>query len=278
MMTIFLILGALAFLPMMFDTSSGPDDEVEGDPDDGGGTDGPGDLLGESLIGSGDSDTLSGSGGDIYPVDNETGDDTIYGGSGADTVIGGVGYDLFYGGADGDTFQGWNGADTLYGAGGDDSLTGDYGNDLAFGGEGNDTFSWMASNDTSYGGAGHENIFDVQQTYDSVPNISLMDGGAGNDSLSFEAGSTITGGTGDDSMWLYAGLGETAVTVITDFDPDEDSILIDEGSLLPGTTPQIVIWEDDTGCDIMTGDIDMARVSGGQGLTTADIGLAPSLF
>ena len=87
MMTIFLILGALAFLPMMFDTSSGPDDEVEGDPDDGGGTDGPGDLLGESLIGSGDSDTLSGSGGDIYPVDNETGDDTIYGGSGADTVL-----------------------------------------------------------------------------------------------------------------------------------------------------------------------------------------------
>ncbi len=189
LISIFLILGALAFLPMMFDTSSGPDDEVEGDADDGGGTDGPGELMGETLIGSDDSDTLSGSSGDdliygndgndlaecgdIYPVDNETRDDTIYGGSGTDTVIGGFGYDQLYGGGDGDgdTVHGWNGADTLYG------------------GEGNDT---------SYGGASDDNIFDVQQTYDSVPNISLMDGGAGNDSLSFDAGSTIADGTGDD--------------------------------------------------------------------------------
>ncbi len=109
-------------------------------------------------------------------------------------------------------------------------------------------------------------------------------GGYGDDLITALNGADMTGGAGEDTFgidvltrdWAYGFEFEAALN--TDFDPDEDSILIDEGSLLPGTTPQIVVWDDGTGCDIMTGDIVLARVTGGQGLTTADIGRPPSLY
>lgn len=152
-----------------------------------------------------------------------SGADKIYGYGGQDAIEGGRGNDLIYGGSGNDTLEGNSGNDTLYGNSGQDELYGGAGNDVLHAGEnkgsGNDELSGGSGNDILYGsttlgtstlgncvlnGGSGNDIFYVLTKGTSVDAgtgddliyagmgkpmkesyISGLDGGDGNDTISF---------------------------------------------------------------------------------------------
>ncbi len=99
-------------------------------------------------------------------------------------------------------------------------------------------------------------------------------------------GNDVTGGAGADTVALSAdyalppfippdttGFGQFEPTVITDFDPAEDSIVVEDRGV--GTADaqaiQINVWPDGEGADVLSGDVVLAQVTGGQTLAAADI-------
>lgn len=98
-----------------------------------------------------------------------------------------------------DTLTGTEGDDNLSGLGGDDTLTGLDGNDVLDGGSGNDHLDGGNGNDTLTGGADDDTII-------GGAGIDSIDGGDGNDSITDDLrpndGSSIQGGTGDDTITL----------------------------------------------------------------------------
>ena len=122
----------------------------------------------DHLRGFGGNDTITGLNGNDW-IEGFSGNDTIDGGEGNDTLDGGYGDDL------------------LHGDSGDDSLTGNVGSDSMFGDDGND-------------GLFYSTIFGPPAA------TVLLDGGAGNDSLSYFANQretdtvTASGGTGNDQI------------------------------------------------------------------------------
>lgn len=106
------------------------------------GGDAQGDTLSgiENLIGSGQSDTLSG----------DAGANRFLGGGGADIMDGREGADILLGGDDSDSLTGGFGDDILKGEDGTDTLIGGDGNDRLDGGPGVDGMSGGAGNDTYY--------------------------------------------------------------------------------------------------------------------------------
>ena len=72
------------------------------------------------------------------------------------------------------------GADTIYGLAGNDTLDGGTGDDRLDGGIGNDTLIGGAGTDALLGGDGDDTIY-----YDALDNFSLLNAGAGYDSLAF---------------------------------------------------------------------------------------------
>ena len=132
--------------------------------------------LDDAVAGSIENDVISSGAGNDEIIGGQ-GDDLIAGGVGNDFIHGGAGDDVIYGNAldaagdyeDTDTILGGAGADTIHGQSGDDIIYGGAGDDLIFAGEGNDTvYASTGLNITSSG----------QGEY--------LDGGAGNDTLSFE--------------------------------------------------------------------------------------------
>lgn len=134
------------------------------------GDDGDNELTGalgdDVLNGLGGDDVLAGLGGDDQ-LDGGEGDDTLSGGDGDDSLLGGAGDDTLDGGAD---------DDRLAGGDGDDTLTGGEGNDELVAGAG----------DTAEAGEGDDLI--IVSTDDAAP--SLIDGGAGNDTVKLIGGGT----------------------------------------------------------------------------------------
>jgi Ca2+-binding RTX toxin-like protein len=162
----------------------------------------------DTIIGGGGSDVIDGgAGADDLRGDSGTGtdgNDTITGGAGADTIVGGGGDDTIDGGDDNDTIAGNAGNDTLSGGAGDDTLTGSDGNDIINGGDGVDQLSGGADDDVLRPGLGAD---------------SLVDGGAGNDTIDYSqdartAGVTVTlaAGSGPDGDAAVDGA-ETAVNI-----------------------------------------------------------------
>lgn len=111
----------------------------------------------------------------------------------ADLINGRGGWDWLDGGRGSDTINGGTGNDTVLGGSGSDRLSGNQGSDQLDGGSGRDTVN---------GGSGDD----------------LVDGGTGRDLLS--------GGSGDDTFVFDTRLGSSNVDTITDFDADDDSILL----------------------------------------------------
>lgn len=103
-----------------------------------------------SLIGTPDSDLISGLGGNDN-IRGEDGIDFIDGGLGKDQISGGRGNDIILGGGDDDSIDGGNDNDDLSGGAGNDILIGGGGNDTVFGGSGNDTLSGSGGNDILIG-------------------------------------------------------------------------------------------------------------------------------
>jgi Ca2+-binding RTX toxin-like protein len=155
-----------------------------------------GDDLANILSGGAGNDTLNGgagldtlrggAGNDTYVVDNagDVVDESVAGSGGADTVQSSIDFSLstnvenliLTGAAINGTGNGANnvltgnsGNNVLDGGAGNDTLNGDLGNDKLVGGDGNDTITGGAGNDTLVGGADKD----------------MLDGGAGTDTVDY---------------------------------------------------------------------------------------------
>jgi hypothetical protein len=166
-----------------------------------------------------------------------SGDCQCFGGGGNDELHGADGADLIDGGAGTDAITGSDGGDVLRGGGGNDTIIGGLGADKEFGGEGDDVFSMGAAPDgaddlngeggrdeANYGlrrGAvsvtgGSTNADDgapaglgkIFGEGDNVrPDIEILRGGGGNDSIEAfgTANHTLFGGSGNDHLFGGAG-------------------------------------------------------------------------
>lgn len=158
-----------------------------------------------------------------------TGDDTLSGTSGDDVIDALAGNDIV---------NGLDGADSLFGNDGDDALYGDNGDDTLDGGAGSDIVDGGAGNDVMTGGA----------SYDSFYNQSFLGGFATDHITDFEAGETLTVGSGAltsrepefysvfiglsafsgaaGEIRYFVGGGVTTIEVDTDGDANADYITI----------------------------------------------------
>ena len=167
-----------------------------------------GNSLANTAYGIAGDDTLNGGGGN----------DVLYGNAGNDTLNGEVGADDLRGGAGDDILNGGDDADGLYGEDGNDTLSGGFGGDSLSGGVGNDTVYGGADNDildeVYYDGTGGNNLYYGEDGNDSLrvwnlgstTSVSVLDGGAGNDTIESAGGTgTLLGGVGTDLLHARSG-------------------------------------------------------------------------
>jgi Ca2+-binding RTX toxin-like protein len=164
-------------------------------------TDADGDQItsgNDTIFGNGGNDTISAAGGaDLVSggdgndsISGNNGNDTIYGDAGNDTIIGGAGNDVLYGGDDDDSLSGGAGDDTIYGGAGNDTLDGGSGTNVVFGGDGDDYWvggtgaTGAAGSDTVTLGSGND--FAELGYFPTTGAVDSIDGGAGNDTISFD--------------------------------------------------------------------------------------------
>lgn len=187
------------------------------------------------------------AGADDDFVDGGTGNDTLLGGAGRDTLIGAEDSDRLYGGEDDDRLQlndpVYHGGSRGWGGAGNDLLQAfDTSEVWANGGDGNDVLGLYWFNSTRgagahvdlsnpapfaisslgnevhlteierllfYGGAGDDVITggDLADTLNVDDGLNLVDGGGGDDLVSYRNGfaNTLQGGLGDDTLAVYAG-------------------------------------------------------------------------
>lgn len=175
----------------------------------GGGTDGDGDGVSDSI----DNCPVTPNPGQVDRDGDGTGDAcdatplamcageavTIVGTPGADSIVGTQGRDVIAGLGGSDVIDGRGGNDTICGDAGNDSIGGGFGNDLVFGGQGNDEIDGGLGNDVVHGQQGDDTIFGGE-------GADELEGGAGNDVLFGDfGGDALRGGPGDDQ--LFGGLG-----------------------------------------------------------------------
>jgi Ca2+-binding RTX toxin-like protein len=146
------------------------------------------------------ADSIAGAAG-FDRIRAGAGNDTVRGGAGVDNVEGGDGNDLILLEADGGDGFGGNGNDTIDSGDGFSFLAGNDGNDVL----------WLQAGGQAQGGAGDDWI--AASDFSSFGSGSIIEGEAGNDTLSIDSGSgSAFGGEGDDSLTGSAGF-EASVTL-----------------------------------------------------------------
>ncbi|MDG3442400.1 beta strand repeat-containing protein [Nitrospirillum amazonense] len=195
----------------------------------------------QTLVGTAGSDTLTGGQGNDL-IQGLAGNDILTGGFGNDTLEGGSGYDVLNGGSGDDVLYGNNAANTG-GDTGDDRLTDDQGgNDQLYGQDGNDTLTVTRYTSTATetilmdGGSGNDTI----SFYGSGRQTVTILGGSGNDAISANAlaQGTIDAGDGDDTLSLEgvgqktvdAGAGNDTVSIILGFGVGATTLTLGTGS------------------------------------------------
>ncbi|WP_269633963.1 calcium-binding protein [Pelomonas sp. BJYL3] len=158
--------------------------------------DGEADVGGNVIdAGAGNDVVLAGASDDV--VDGGEGDDDLLGMGGADVMSGGKGSDILWG-------------DGLVGAG-QLGATDSYGDDTLMGGEGNDAVVGQGGSDQLFGGDGDDQLNgdvivdpahqEISLTPSSAHGNDVLDGGAGNDTMTADGGNDILlGGDGNDVM------------------------------------------------------------------------------
>ena len=179
-----------------------------------------------------DGDVDPGNTSDYAEIVGTDGDDLIqasasssitFGFEGNDSVLGQDGYDVIFGD---------QGDDVLFGEGGDDHLDGNEDDDLLSGGDGDDLLVGGFGADTLFGGDGDDTIYDGPAIFDQDEGDALdgISAGAGDDIVTIEDGvNLIVLGEGADVLTSLSETGnpeDRPVSVITDFDVDEDALLI----------------------------------------------------
>lgn len=171
-------------------------------------------AVGQHLHGTSSGDTLNYSAISFVGVpllDGGAGNDTITGSAGNDLILGGTGTDNLIGGAGDDRFL-ISGTDSAY-----DRFEGDAGYDVVQGSAGDDRirlyqYTGVATVEKIDGGGGND-IVAGTGNYDTLDfsatelvGIAMIDGGAGNDTITGSAGNDIiVGGSGTDRLAGGAG-------------------------------------------------------------------------
>lgn len=213
-----------------------------------------GDAGTDTLYGDAGDDALDG-GTEADSLFGGAGSDTLYGGDGSDSLRGGDNDDLLYGGLGADSLSGDAGNDFLVGDDGNDNLNGGSGDDTLRGGLGADVLNGSSGLDivdysdsnaavlvnlstgtfsgghaTGDSGGGVDGIigsvfndtligFDGSSTSPLDTYTNVIDGGAGNDSISgLGSNDTLYGGADDDTVsgdsgddLVYGGSGRDSV-------------------------------------------------------------------
>lgn len=180
--------------------------DVSGDP-----TDTPGNLLDDPEIVADDPDVVADDPDTVVDDPDVVADDP-------EVVIAGTAEnDLIYGG-DGDyTVNGGDGDDQLHGGDGSNILNGEAGDDQLYAGDG---FADQSLN-TLNGGDGDDIL------YGSNEAENILNGDDGDDLIHIRGHDTATGGTGADSFAYSTEYGDGAVGTITDYDADDDQIIVE---------------------------------------------------
>jgi len=240
----------------------------------------------DTLLGGEGSDLIAAGGGDDR-LDGGAGDDSLYGGIGRDTVLGGDGADALHGEGGEDSLDGGAGDDTIHVSGGGIAdggagtdllviLSGVVAVDLADAGNqnagagpvlrgfeavsaigstvpvtlagpdhGSTTLIGGAAADTILGGPGDDLLL-------GFAGADLVSGGLGNDTLMVDAGGdTLTGGAGADSFYFPFATGST---VITDFTPADDTVVLGFGLGMSGTQALAALVQQGDGVLLPVGD------------------------
>ena len=211
----------------------------------------------------GDDTILAWAGNDT--IDGGSGNDEIRPGPGEDTVRGGNGNDWIVKSPGDDKLYGQVGRDTIYGGGGDDLIDGGYGSDTLGGNDGNDTI---------YGGFDARLIDgELVPALDATDDIS---GGPGDDTIYIWGGDgEARGGDGADDLVLVtgaatleadAGFGDEFFVLanvtddqlteatITDFDPSRDTLTLTVDHVPEGgTLPNVDVTMTETEVDGVSG-------------------------
>jgi len=254
-----------------------------------------GDTGADAIFGGNGGDLLGGRDGDDV-IDGGEGEDHIDGGSGADSLRGGAGDDVLQGldgddeieGSSGDDWlaghmdddllQGDEGADSLMGGSGDDTLIGGEDDDWLAGGYGDDALQGRSGSDTLDGNAGNDTLLgvDPENPKDS-DGADFLNGGTGDDTLLIGAGDYAHGGEGADTFALGDWIGDGEVAHISDYNPDEDDIVV----LYDATAhpdPHIALISEDGSNDatVLLDGIPLAVIANGAGLSVDALKLMPS--
>ncbi len=164
----------------------------------------------EDIIGSSHNNSYTFTGNSRITIDGGAGDDVLNGGSASDTLTGGQGND---------TLNGGGGNDELFAFGNtvDDAINHSFdadGKNTMSGGDGNDALVGAGNNDTIDGGAGADGIF-------AGGGNNHITGGAGADTFEFVQQE------GAGSVLPAAGMAPPSHDVITDFNAQQDLVVID---------------------------------------------------
>ena len=210
----------------------------------------------DSLFGGRGNDTVQAVGSSSY-LEGGEGDDSLYIKNPTQTQ-----FNPFTGNSN-DTVTVGVEKITLQGGAGNDTITGGYGQsaggkNLFDGGDGNDRITVFATQDTALGGAGNDFIESttVPPLFNPLPNPagqtfigsrSLLDGGAGNDTIigGFSSASdTLIGGEGQDTL--------SGIFRIASGGDGEDTI--NANGTFGGTTPISITLEGGLGNDRLVGN------------------------
>jgi len=168
----------------------------------------------------------------------------------------------------------------VIGSYGDDIITGSDGGDAIAGRGGSDLIDGGAGNDTLFGDGGYIFSYDVDDGGDRITFLETdtINGGDGDDIIISVNGNDIIGGEGDDVIESAPGAltapEPLPPTVITDFTPGEDVILlrrVDASLSAEANGVSLTPLEDGTGTELRVEGNVVAVILGGQNLALDDI-------
>lgn len=144
----------------------------------------------------------------VAVIEGTDADDSIYGGNANDVIYGGDGNYIINGGSGDDHLRGGDGSHIINGEGGDDRL---------FAGNGNVD----NSSNTLNGGEGDDVLFGSNDPQNQ------LNGGEGDDEIHMYGQDIATGGEGADKFYSNTEHSNGEVSIITDYNANEDLIVIE---------------------------------------------------